>query len=292
MKGVVYKCTFSDGKVYIGKSVHVSQRMKEHMDKINGPSNPGFYDAYKRLGEPELEILFEKEFTNLLEREVSLSSVESYYIAFFDATNPKCGYNKRNTSPFTAGAKKIICEKKNEITRELLDERLKDYEIIKEKLLNKKELLNPAELYFIKEKFRGKNIFQKSIERFDFNYYSNNSDFDLEFLLDDALPFIKCIIETDTEKEVEEYIYNNADLVLGNVNDNTILKINQLGEIVKEYQSLNEVCEELNVIRPDNIRNVLRGRQKMAYNFYWMYKKDYEEKKKHLDKDLFNLERI
>ena len=73
-------------------------------------------------------------------------------------------------------------------------------------------------------------------------------------LIDDALPFIKCIIETDTEKEVRDYIFNNADMLFGNVNDNTILKINQLGEIVNEYQTLNDVCEELNIIRPDNIR--------------------------------------
>ncbi|WP_091841525.1 hypothetical protein [Prevotella sp. ne3005] len=262
--------------------------MKEHINKINGPSNPGFYDAYKRLGEPEVEILFEKDFTNLLEREVTLSSMERYFINIYDATNPECGYNKRNTSPFTPGAKKIIDEKINEITQNLLDERLKDYEVIKEKLLNKKELLNPAELFFIKEKFREKNAFQNAIDHFDFYNYENNSDYDLEFLIDDALRFIKHIIETDTEKEVEDYINNNADLVFGNINDNTILKINQLGEIVKEYQSLNEVCEELNIVRPDNIRYVLRGRQKMAYNHYWMYKKDYEEKKKHLEKDLFN----
>lgn len=288
MKGVVYKCTFSDGKVYIGKSVHVYQRMKEHIDKINGPSNPGYYDAFKRLGEPEVEILFEKDFTNILEREVTLSSMERYYIDLYAATNPECGYNKRNTSPFTPGAKKIIVEKKDELSQKLLDERLKDYKVIKDKLITKNEKLNPAELFFIKDKFREKSLFQETIDKFDFDDYNNNSDFVFEMLIDDALPFIRCIIETDTEKEVIDYICNNADKVYGNINDNTILKINLLGEIVKEYQSLNEVCEELSIIRPDNIRNVLRGRQKIAYGYYWMYKKDYEEKKKHLEKDLFN----
>lgn len=288
MKGVVYKCTFSDGKVYIGKSIHVYQRMREHLDKINGPSNPGFYDAYKRLGEPKLEILFENDFTNFLEREVTLASVESYFIDFFDATNPECGYNKRRASSYSPGIMKKISEKKKELTQELLDERLKDYKVIIDKLLHKIELLSPAELFFIKDKFRGKNAFQETIDKFDFNDYNINSDFEYEMLIDDALPFIKCIIETDTEKEVRDYIFNNADMLFGNVNDNTILKINQLGEIVNEYQTLNDVCEELNIIRPDNIRYVLRGRQKMAYGYYWMYKKDYEEKKKNIEPDLFN----
>lgn len=50
-----------------------------------------------------------------------------------------------------------------------------------------------------------------------------------------------------------------------------------LGEVVNEYQSINDICEELNIVRPDNIRNVLRGKQKTAYGYIWKYKKDYEE---------------
>ena len=111
MKGTVYKCTFADGKVYIGKSIRVGQRFKEHLDKTAGPANPRFFEAYKRFGEPKFEILFQKDFTNILEREVTLCCVEKYYIDFFNATDPDYGYNIINSSPMSSGSKKTI-EKK------------------------------------------------------------------------------------------------------------------------------------------------------------------------------------
>lgn len=277
MKGTIYKCTFADGKVYIGKSILVGRRLKEHIDKTAGPTNPRYYDAYKRLGEPEVEILFQEDFTNIYDREITLCCLEKYYIEFFNSTDPNHGYNVKNISPMTPGTKKAVEKKIKEITQELLDERLIDYHSIKEKLTVFKEPLTPAELYFIKEKFRSKNIFQKSIDNFDFNDYSNNSDEEFEFLLEDALPMIRCVIETDTGEEVQEYVYTNADEVFKNINDNPILRISDLGEI-KEYQSLNDICEELKIDRPDNIRYALRGKQKKAYGFIWIYKNDYEDK--------------
>lgn len=277
MKGTVYKCTFSDGKVYIGKSKHVNHRMLEHFSKTAGPSNPGFYDAYKRLGKPKYEILFEEDFTNVWELEVTLCGIEKYYINLYNATNPEYGYNKINVSSLSAGIRKKIEQIFSEIMQELLKERLKLYHQIINKLWRTKEKLTSDELFFVREKYRAYNQFQDFIDQFDFDDYSRNSDYDLEFLVDDAIPFIKCIIETDTEKEVTEYVRNNIDELLKMKNDKVILKINDLGEVVNEYQSINDICEELNIVRPDNIRNVLRGKQKTAYGYIWKYKKDYEE---------------
>lgn len=277
MKGTIYKYTFSDGKVYIGKSIRAGQRMKEHFDKNSGPSNPGFYEAYQRLGEPTYEVLFEEDFSNILDLQVRLCAVESYYIGIYNATNPECGYNKRFVSSFSPGSKRKIEDKVAELTRELLFERLKEYNSIKNKLWLTKEKLSPEELYFIKDKYREYNIFQKQIDNFDFDDYSNNTDYDLEFLLDEGLNYIKCIIESDTEKDVRSYVYSNADIVFNENNEKDILKINDLGEIVKEYHTINEISEDLNIRQPDNIRNVLRGVQKTAYGYYWMYRKDYEK---------------
>lgn len=279
MKGTIYKYTFSDGKVYIGKSIRAGQRMKEHFDKNAGPSNPGFYEAYQRLGEPTYEVLFEEDFSNILDLQVTLCAVESYYIRIYNATNPECGYNKRDVSSFTPGSKRKIEDKVAEITRELLVERLKDYFNIKNKLLVTKEKLSPEELYFIRDKYRDYNVFQKHIDIFDFDDYSNNSDYDLEFLLDEGLNYIKCIIESDTEKDVREYVFSNADAIFNEKDEKDILKINDLGEIVKEYHTINEVSEDLNLQRPDNIRNVLRGVQKTAYGYHWMYRKDFEKRR-------------
>jgi hypothetical protein len=277
MKGTIYKCTFADGKVYIGKSIRIGQRLKEHLNDIIGPLNPGYYDAYQRLGEPQFEILFQEDFTNILEREVTLCGMEEYYIKYYNATDPDYGYNIRNISPMTPGARKAIDSKINDLIEELLTERLRDYEIIRNKLCKKEEPLTPAERYFVKGKFREKNIWQNSIDSFDFNDYNNNTDEEWIFLVDDAIPMIKCIIKTDTRKEVLKYVYYNADEVFKKTNDNPILRINGLGEI-KEYQSINDICEELRIDRPDNIRNALNGKQKKAYGFTWIYKNDYDER--------------
>lgn len=280
MKGTIYKCVFSDGKVYIGKSIHAGQRMKEHFDKIAGPSNPGFYEAYQKLGEPTYEILFEEEFSNILDRECTLSGVESYYIDYYHATDPKYGYNIKNSSPFSAYSRKLIDDKVAELNKVYLEKRLDVYNCIMNKLLNTKEKLNSDELFFVKEKFREKNVWQRSIDNFNFDDYDKNTSYDFEFLIDDALPMIKCIIETDTEEEVWEYVCANADEFFNEKDEKDILKINDMGEIVKEYHSLNDICEEMNLIRPENIRNVLRGVQKKAYGYYWMYRIEYDKKKK------------
>jgi len=284
MKGTVYKCTFSDGKVYIGKSIRVGQRLKEHLDNTTGPSNPGFYNAYKRFGEPKFEILFQEDFSNILEREVTLCGVETYYIDFFHATDPRYGYNIKRSSPMSAGARKAIEGKIDELTNKLENERLKDYYIIWDKLCNKKESLTPAELHFVKEKFREKNIWHNSIDKFDFHDYNQNSYDDWLFLVDDVLPMIECIIKTDTKEEVLQYVYNNAEEIFKDANEKTILRINEYGDI-KEFKSINDICEDMKVDRPDNIRNVLRGKQKKAYDFFWIYKKDYEYKLSIIEKN-------
>ena len=277
MKGTVYKYTFSDGKVYIGKSIHANLRKVEHFDKTTGLANPRFYEAYKRLGKPSYEVLFEEDFGNILEREVTLSGVERYYIDYFRATDPDFGYNIRNVSPFTPGMKKEIDSQFEEIYKKLVKERLKEYLKIEKKLC-KKEKLSPAELFIVKQKYREKNIWRDCFDNFNFEDYSLNSDEEYDFMIDEALPMIKCIIETDTKPEVSRYVWDNADDIFNDVNDKTILQINQLGEIVKEYRSLNDICDDLKIVRPDNIRYVLRGKQKTAYGYFWMYKRDYHQK--------------
>lgn len=285
MKGTVYKYTFSDGKVYIGKSIHANLRKVEHFDKTMGLANPRFYEAYRKLGKPSYEVLFEEDFGNILEREVTLCGIERYYINYYRATDPDFGYNIRNMSPFTPGMKKEIDLKVEEIYAQLVNERLKEYLQIENKLLGKKEKLTPAELFIVKQKYREKNIWRDCFDNFNFEDYSLNSDDEYDFMIDEALPMIKCIIETDTKTDVSRYVWDNADEIFNDSNDKTILKINELGEIVKEYGSLNDICDDLKIVRPDNIRYVLKGKQKTAYGYFWMYKKNYEEKKKELRDD-------
>jgi DNA gyrase/topoisomerase IV subunit B len=53
-----------------------------------------------------------------------------------------------------------------------------------------------------------------------------------------------------------------------------IVQIDKEGNVIKEYSSILEICQAFNRERGDNIRNVLNGKQKTAYGFFWKYKKD------------------
>ena len=277
MKGTVYKYTFSDGKVYIGKSRHAQRRMQEHFDKNAGKANPRFYDAYKRLGEPKYEVLFEEEFDSLLECEITISRIEEEFIYRYKATNPDYGYNVLAQSFLAPNTIKPLRTKICILSEELLQERLAVYNCVVNKLYRTKEPLTKDELYFVKEKYRNDNFFQSIIDDFNFDDYNKNEDFELEYLLDEALPCIKNIIQENTLKEVREYVFRNADEILKEANrDKIILKISPQGNVIGEYDSINDICEELNIARAENIRNVLRGKQKTAYGYVWKYKKDFE----------------
>jgi len=50
-----------------------------------------------------------------------------------------------------------------------------------------------------------------------------------------------------------------------------------LTEEEKEYltfHSFNEIAQHFGVVRPDNVRNVLKGRQKSACGYFWKYRRD------------------
>ena len=54
------------------------------------------------------------------------------------------------------------------------------------------------------------------------------------------------------------------------------LHYDELVENFKEFFSLNERCQAFNVQSPQNVLNVLKGKQKTAYGFLWKYARDLE----------------
>ena len=53
-----------------------------------------------------------------------------------------------------------------------------------------------------------------------------------------------------------------------------VCAIDEEGNVALTFQSFNEIAQHFGVVRPDNVRNVLKGRQKSAYGYYWKYKRD------------------
>lgn len=78
----IYMLTFKNcEKVYVGQSVDIKRRFKDHLRYLNmGEHSKKVQDAYKEFGEPELEILE-------LCSDDQLNDRELFYINFWDSVN-------------------------------------------------------------------------------------------------------------------------------------------------------------------------------------------------------------
>lgn len=275
MKGYIYKYTFPDGKVYIGQTKNLEKRKRQHIDPISGPANTGFWEAYCRFGEYEFEVIRELEYDNEDELNYYLSLWESGYIHQYNATNPEYGYNIMLYTIPKYKCKAILDKKYEEIYVKLLEDRLSIFSIAKHKIWKTHEPLTDEEKYIITEKYKDENPWNVSF--FDFNNLEKNGvldDFDSDYL-SHYLYCIKELIVEEAQDEAKLYVCMHRDEILKEAYDQTaIVQIDKDGNVVQEFGSAEEICQKFNVPRADNVRNVLNGRQKTAYGYYWKYKRD------------------
>ncbi len=277
MKGIIYKYTLPDGKVYIGQTRrHPEKRKREHLDKIAGPSNTRFWEAIQKLGEPKYEVIYEVECDSIDELVWRLNDAETYFIQVHRACDPDYGYNVESRGHSFTDAREIIHNKYNELMEEKLPERLKVYNSLIGKLLKGKRLTED-ELFLAKEQYRDINPHQSWIDEYNFDKPSANDDEVTDFLLDDAIPFIEWKITADVREEVSNYIYDNLEKILYEERrKKAIVQLDKGGKVMREFFSLNEICQAFNVQSPQNVLNVLKGKQKTAYGFLWKYARDIE----------------
>lgn len=276
MKGIIYKYTFPDGKVYIGQTRrHPETRKREHINKTTGPTNSGFWEAYKKYGEPQYEVLYEIELDNVDELVSVLNYMETGFVHLYRADNPNYGYNKRTFGTTSSNTHIIIQRRFKELCQQLSESRIKLLNSATDKIWNTKIPLTEEEKFLIKEKYREDNIFQKYIDAFDLENLSNNLLDEVQFSLAEALDFVRFMINEDAEEEASRFIDENFDQVMEEErNRKAIVQMDKEGNIVHEFGSYNEICQAFNVSRIDNVRNVLKGKQKSAYGYFWKYKKD------------------
>ncbi len=277
MKGIIYKYTFPDGKVYIGQTRrHPEKRKREHLDKLAGPSNTRLWEALQKYGESKYEVIYEADCDSIDELVWVLNQAETHYIQLYRAFDPDYGYNVETSGHSHTNSKAIIQEKYNEMINEELPKRLQLYNSLVDKLERGKRL-NDEEKYLAKEKYREINPFQGWIDAYNFEKPSSNDDEVYDSLLDDAIPFIGWKIQNEVEEEVSDYIYDNLERIISDERKKrAIVQIDKDGNIIKEYDSLNDICQAFNVPSPQNVINVLKGKQRTAYSYYWKYAKDIE----------------
>lgn len=94
----IYKITnTANGKVYIGQSVRLFSRLNDHHNALqnNCHHNQHLQNAYNKYGD-----IFKFEIITHCDSEEKLDDLERYYIAYYDSTNPKKGYNKEDGGHF------------------------------------------------------------------------------------------------------------------------------------------------------------------------------------------------
>ena len=274
MKGVVYKYTFANGKVYIGQTRrHPEKRIREHFDASTGPTNSGFWEAYKKYGEPAYEELYEVEIENEDELVWTLNLMETNFIQLYRADCPEYGYNIKSYGMTATDSNKILRRKYAELKRILLAQRLQVYNSAVEKIFRTKLALTEEEKYLIKEKYREQNVFQYDIDNFDLDNLSEDAE--VSIMVEDAIDFVRFMITEEVEEEVEQIVRENYMQILHEEREKkAIVQLDKEGKVIREYFSFNEICQAFNVPRSDNVKNVLKGKQKSAYGFLWKYKKD------------------
>ena len=275
MKGIIYKYTFPDGKVYIGQTRNPEKRKREHIDPKTGPVNTGFWEAYQRFGTFEYEVIREIESDNEDELIDLLNRWESGYIYQYKSDNPEYGYNRTSYASVGIESKKILRRVYNAIQEDFFNSEIVILDSASEKIWRTKQPLTEEELFLITEKYPD-SPWLDSLKDFDFkNLRKSRISERREFYLDEHFGYIRFAIEECSQYKAAQYVRENGRQIIEEARlAKAIVQLDKEGNVIKEYGSILEICQAFNIERGDNIRNVLKGKQKTAYGFFWKYKKD------------------
>ena len=278
MKGYIYKYTFPDGKVYIGQTRNPEKRKHDHIDPKIGPVNTGFWEAHQRFGTPEYEIIREIECDNEDELVDLLNKWESGYISKYKANDSKFGYNRTSYGTVSRKANSLLKRVYIARQKDFLNSEMQLFESATEKIWHTKRPLTEEELYLITEKYPDE-IWFNHLKSFDFKNLSNNQiTNNIEFYLEEHLGFVRSAIWEYSQHIASQYIREYGKQIVEEVQSSrTIDQLDKKGNVIKEFSSFIEICQSFDVPRADNVRNVLNGKQKSAYGYYWKYKKDLNE---------------
>jgi hypothetical protein len=275
MKGVIYKYTFPDGKVYIGQTRNPEKRKVDHIDPKIGPANTGFWEAYQRYGTYEYEVLREIENDDEDVLIDLLNRWESGYIYQYKADNPEYGYNRTIYGTVGIRTKRILKKVYNEVQDYFYNNEMQLFNSASEKIWETKEPLTEEELFLITEKYPDEMWLDK-LKSFDFkNLRENIISENIEMYLEEHLDIVRLSIWDCSHYIASQYIRKFSNKIIEDAQTaHTIVQIDKEGNVIKEYASFLEICQAFNVKRADNVRNVLNGKQKSAYGYLWKYKKD------------------
>lgn len=249
----IYKITnLINNKVYIGQSIDIEKRLKDHINGLNNHygHNSHFQNAWDKYGEDnfKFEILEEVYNCNLLnEREI-------YYISYFKSNLSEYGYNKTCGGSFYMDDEYKIYLSKNKSKGSLTYEQVVEIKLCMACLMDRKEIskmynVNPKVLtsismgqnydYILPELNEViHNIKQKGIE--ERNKY-------ILSLFDNGLRIIDIINKTGySESIVSKCIHKYRKVPNKNYNDERINIYNQIIDLYNKGYNRNQISIILN----------------------------------------------
>ena len=270
-KGVIYKYTFPNGKVYIGQTRRDPEiRHREHLDPKIGPSNSAFWAAYQEQGEPKYEILEKYEFEDVDQLIRKLNERETYHIYRLQAANPAYGYNIMPRGTVSLEMESKLRGLSCYYFQQLMSQMEPIFDAIVEKI-DHEETMTEDEKELYQDIFVRKNMFA-DVSKDDEDFFVERCD------------FARFVMEEDLRILADEYVHENAAQLLENIIDeNTIYQLSKEGEIVDKFNSQIEAAQAMGAKTSANINNVIVGKQKTAYGYKWVRAFDYLETKKKLE---------
>jgi group I intron endonuclease len=265
-KGVIYKYTFPNGKVYIGQTRRDPKlRDREHFMPSTGPSNCAFWTAYKEHGKPSIEILETHENDDKNALVDLLNERETYYINQYKASDPLYGYNLKAIGTASTNEGHKLCQICKRLVESYKEEVWPEYEEMKKKI-GHEELMTEHEKELYTAYFVENNPF-----------YGCKKEEDDGFFYYEWLDFADMSFEDDLRSLACDYIHKNADELLENyIDEDTIYQLSKRGEIVAKFCSQADAAAAMGAATSANINRVITGRQESAYGYKWVRAIDYK----------------
>ncbi len=274
MKGYIYKYTFPDGKVYIGQTRRsMTIRHREHLNPSTGPLNPGFWEAYQKVGLPKLTILETIESEDLNQLVDELNQLENFYINRERAADKRFGYNRLSFSSAHSPNITILNQEFARLCQQFDEEKRPFFDNLTKKLFNRKDSdFSEEERDFVENYILNNNLF--------FDKSKDTLKSISKFFLGEAIDYAIWLYNDETHETIAQYISENSAEIIRMAKQRRtkqgriIQQLDMEGNVVREFDSQDSIREAFNIMRIDNIMNVIKGRQKTAYGFRWRYKPD------------------
>lgn len=275
MKGYIYKYTFPDGKIYIGQTRRpIEMRHAEHLSPSTGPLNPGFWDAYQRLGMPELTILETVEDDDQTRLIAILAQLETSYIYHERATDPDYGYNRKPVATTYSPDINLLNKEFSRLCQQTAEKKRPFFEALAQKwYYEKNPRFTEEEQAFIDGYIKTDNIFYHPVEDAEIVEEDDEWDEEIDGIEDETFEFAVFMYNEHMQEMIGRYIAENAQEIIRKAREGKIIQqLDKDGTVIHEFNNWDEIREAFNIIRIDNILNVVKGRQKSAYGFSWRYK--------------------